>query len=89
MSVNDLDHYIRFIDSVPVVSEIKDVFLDNFPGVPPPQEIDFDIDQYLDTNPMLIPPYILATTKLKEWKRQLKISLIRVSSRLACPLGVH
>ena len=35
MSVNDLDHDITSIDSVPVVNEFPDLFPDYFPGVPP------------------------------------------------------
>ena len=35
MSVNDLDHDIPSIDSVPVVDEFQDVLPDEFPGVPP------------------------------------------------------
>ena len=36
VSVNDLDHEIPSIDSVPVVNEFPDLFPDYFPGVPPP-----------------------------------------------------
>ena len=35
VSVNDLDHDIPSIDSVPVVNEFQDVFPDDFHGVPP------------------------------------------------------
>ena len=41
VSVNDLDHDIRSIDSLPVVNEFQDVFVDDFPEVPPPREFDF------------------------------------------------
>ena len=56
MSVNDIDHEIPSIDSVPIVNEFKDVLLDDFPGVPPPREINFGIDLDPDTKPILIPP---------------------------------
>ena len=36
LSVNDLDHDIPSIDSVPIVNEFQDVFLDDLPRVPPP-----------------------------------------------------
>ena len=49
MSVNDLDHDISSIESVPVVNEFHDVFPDDLPGVPPPWEIDFGIDLKPDT----------------------------------------
>ena len=35
VSVNDLDHDIPSIDSLPIVGEFQDVFPDDFPGVPP------------------------------------------------------
>ena len=44
VSVNDLDHDIPSIDSVPVVNEFLDVFLEYLRGVPPLGEIDFGID---------------------------------------------
>ena len=72
VSVNDLDHDISSIDSVPVVHEFHDVFPDDLAGVPPPWEIDFGIDLLPDTKPILIPPYRLAPTELKELKLQLK-----------------
>ena len=36
VSVNDLDHDIPSIDSLPVVNDFQDVFPDYLPGVPPP-----------------------------------------------------
>ena len=36
VSVNDSDHDIPSIDSVPVVNEFLDVFPHDLPGVPPP-----------------------------------------------------
>ena len=44
VSVNDLDHDISSIESVPVVNEFHDVFPDDLPGVPPSRETDFGID---------------------------------------------
>ena len=72
MSVNDLDHDIPSIDSVPVVNEFQDVFPDDLPGVPPPRWIDFGIDLEPNTKQISIPPYIMAPAKLKELKLQLK-----------------
>ena len=57
MRVNDLDHDISSIHSVPVVNEFQDVFPDDFPKVPPPREIDFGIDLELNTKPISIPTY--------------------------------
>ena len=72
VSVNDLDHDVPFIDSVPVVNEFLDVFPEDFPGVPPLREIDFGIDLEHDTKPISIPPYWMAPAELKELKLQLK-----------------
>ena len=72
VSLNDLDHDIPSIDSVPVVNEFPDVFPDNFSGVPPPRDIDFGIDLEPDTKPISIPPYRIAQAELKELKLQLK-----------------
>ena len=36
VSVNDLDHGIPSIKSVPVVNEFQNIFPDDLPGVPPP-----------------------------------------------------
>ena len=66
MSLNNLDHDIPSIDLVPVVNEFLDVFPDDLPRVPPPREIDFGIDIEFDTKQILIPPYRLAPTELKE-----------------------
>ncbi|XP_069150399.1 uncharacterized protein [Solanum lycopersicum] len=68
VSVNDLDHDVPSIDSVPVVNEFLDVFPEDLPGVPPLREIDFGIDLEPDTKPISIPPYRMAPAKLKELK---------------------
>ena len=49
MSVNDLEHDIHSIDSVPVVNEFLNVFPEDFPGVPPLRVIDFGIDLEVDS----------------------------------------
>ncbi|XP_069152666.1 uncharacterized protein [Solanum lycopersicum] len=72
VSVNDLDHDVPSIDSVPVVNEFLDVFPEDLPGVPPLREIDFGIDLEPDTKPISIPPYRMAPAELKELKLQLK-----------------
>ena len=70
--VQDLDSEIPPIESVPVVSEFPDVFPNDLPGIPSELEIYFDIDLLPETNPISIPPYRMASSKLKEWKTQLK-----------------
>ena len=50
--VQDLDSEIPLIESVPVVSELPDVFPNDLPGISPEREIDFGIDFLPDTNPI-------------------------------------
>ncbi|XP_055826396.1 uncharacterized protein LOC129894778 [Solanum dulcamara] len=54
-----------------MVNEFFDVFSNNLIGVPPQKKVDFDIDILLDTQPISIPPYRIASKKLKELKEQL------------------
>ena len=68
VSVNDLDHDVHFMDSVPAVNEFQYVFSDDLPRVPPPREIEFGIDLEPDTKPISIPPYRMAPAELKELK---------------------
>ena len=68
VSVNDLDHDVPSIDSVPVVNEFLDVFPEDFPGVHPPRDIDFGINLEPNTKPILISPYRMAPAELKELK---------------------
>ena len=70
--VNDLDHDVPSIDSVSVVNEFQDVFLDDLPRVSPPREIGFGIKLEPDSKPISIPPYRMAPSKLKDLKLQLK-----------------
>ncbi|XP_070054365.1 uncharacterized protein [Nicotiana tomentosiformis] len=60
------------LESVPIVNEFPDVFLDELPGIPPDREIDFGIDVMLGTQPISIPPYRMAPAELKELKEQLR-----------------
>ena len=56
---------------MPVVNDFQDVFPDDLPEVPPPQENDFGIDLEPDTKPITIPPYRMTPVELKELKLQL------------------
>ena len=64
VQVKDTSSKTPSLESVPVVSEYSDVFLEDLPGIPPEREIDFGINS--------IPPYRMAPAKLKELKEQLK-----------------
>ena len=70
--VNDLEHDIPLINSVPVVNEIVDVFPEDFPRVPPLRQINIGIDLEPDTKPISIPPYRMDPADFKELKMQLK-----------------
>ena len=60
VSVNELDHDIPSIDSVPVVNEFQDVFPDKVSRVTPLREIDFGIDLEPDTKQFFTLPYQMA-----------------------------
>ena len=60
------------LEDVPVVRDFLDVFLDDLPGLPREQEIDFPIDLVPGTAPISLPPYRMAPTELKELKTQLQ-----------------
>ncbi|TYK21999.1 ty3-gypsy retrotransposon protein [Cucumis melo var. makuwa] len=53
-----------------MVREYPDVFPDEFPGLPPPREIDFAIELEPDTAPILRAPYRMAPIELKELRLQ-------------------
>ena len=54
------------------MKEFLEVFLDDMPGVPPYQDIDFGIDLLADTQPISVPFYQMAPVELNELKAQLK-----------------
>ncbi|WMV49849.1 hypothetical protein MTR67_043234, partial [Solanum verrucosum] len=60
------------MDSLPVVSEILDVFLIDLLGVLPDRDIDIVIDLEPSTKPISISPYCMALEELKELKGQLQ-----------------
>ncbi|KAA3469727.1 DNA/RNA polymerases superfamily protein [Gossypium australe] len=60
------------IESVPVVCEYPDVFLEELPGLPPVREVEFAIELVLGTSPISIAPYRMAPIELKELKAQLQ-----------------
>ena len=51
---------------IPVVREIIEVFLEDLSGLPPEQEISFEIEFLLETRPISKAPYRMALEKLKE-----------------------
>lgn len=59
-------------DSVPIVCEFLDVFLDDLPGIPPNFEIEFSINLEPGTQPISMAPYYMAPTELKKLNSQLQ-----------------
>ncbi|XP_070020278.1 uncharacterized protein [Nicotiana sylvestris] len=70
--VKDADVEKPTLQSIPVVKEYADIFLDELLGIPPEREIDFGIDLLPGTQPISIPLYRMAPAELKELKEQLK-----------------
>ncbi|XP_070056990.1 uncharacterized protein [Nicotiana tomentosiformis] len=72
VQVQDAEVKPPTLQSVLVVSEFPDVFLDELPVIPPDREIEFAIDVPPNKQPISIPPYRIAPVELKELKDQLK-----------------
>ncbi|KAF3644622.1 hypothetical protein FXO38_20074 [Capsicum annuum] len=68
VQVKDSNSETLTLESVLVVNEFSDVFPEDLPGVSPIREIDFRIDLLPDTQPISIPPYIMALAELRELK---------------------
>ncbi|KAJ8755156.1 hypothetical protein K2173_018954 [Erythroxylum novogranatense] len=71
------------LQDIPVIREFLDVFPDELPGLPPDQEIEFEIDLILGTAPISIPPYRMAPVELRELKAQLQELLDKGFIRLS------
>ena len=60
------------LESVSIVREFSDVFLENLPRLPPDRELEFGIDLLLGSALISIPLYRKALAELKELKTQLQ-----------------
>ena len=60
------------IESIPIVREFVDVFLEDLPGLPPEREIEFGIDLIPGTTPISKQPYRMAPTEMEELKKQIE-----------------
>ena len=60
------------LESVPIVREFLDVFLEDLPRQPLDRELEFDIDLLSGSTPIFIPLYRMAPIELKELKTQLQ-----------------
>ena len=70
--IRDTNVETPMLESIPVVSEFSEVFLLDFPGLPPDRDIGFCIDVEPGTQPISVPPYRMALAELKELKEQLQ-----------------
>lgn len=68
----DVESKVPSLESILVVSEFLEVFLNDLHRIPPEQEIYFFIHLLLDRKPIYIPPYRTVPAELKQLKEQLK-----------------
>ena len=69
------------LEDIFVVKGFPDVFQDDISGLPPDRAIEFVIELIPGTDPISIPPYIMAPAKLKELKAQLEELLNKIFIR--------
>ncbi|GKD72752.1 hypothetical protein Tco_1331034, partial [Tanacetum coccineum] len=60
------------LEDVPVIRDFPEVFLDDFPGLPPPRQVEFRIDLVPGATPVARAPYRLAPSEMKELSVQLQ-----------------
>ena len=60
------------INSISIVNEFQDVFLEYLPRIPSERKFYFGVDLHPTTKPISIPPYRMVQVELKELKLQLK-----------------
>ncbi len=70
--IRDVEVEAPSIESIPVVSEFREVFPNDLPGMPLDRDIDFCIDLEPGTRPISIPPYRMAPAELRELKAQIQ-----------------
>nr|GEX64150.1 hypothetical protein [Tanacetum cinerariifolium] len=72
------------MEDVPVICDFLEVFPEEFPGLPPPRQVEFRIDLVSGAEPVARAPYRLASSEMKELSVQLqellKKGFIRLSS---------
>ena len=60
------------IETILVVNEFMDVFLEDLSGLPPDRDVEFAIDLLPGTAPISKAPYRMAPAEMKELKTQLQ-----------------
>ncbi|WMV40989.1 hypothetical protein MTR67_034374 [Solanum verrucosum] len=72
LEIPDVEIEAPSIGSIPVVSEFREVFSNDLPGMPSDRDIDFCIDLESATRPISIPPYRMAPAESRELKAQIQ-----------------
>nr|GFB00006.1 putative reverse transcriptase domain-containing protein [Tanacetum cinerariifolium] len=70
--VTEKEQQEKQIEDVPVIRDFPEVFLDDFPGLPPPRQVEFRIDLVRGTTPVARAPYRLAPSEMKKLAKQLQ-----------------
>ncbi|GKE88182.1 hypothetical protein Tco_1565657, partial [Tanacetum coccineum] len=60
------------LEDVPIIRDFPEVFLKDFPGIPPTRQVEFQIDLILGVAPVARTPYRLAPSEMKELSDQLQ-----------------
>nr|GFA23314.1 hypothetical protein [Tanacetum cinerariifolium] len=62
----------RRLEDVPVICKFLDVFPEDLPGLPPPRQVEFEIELVPGATPVVRAPYRLAPSEMKELAKQLQ-----------------
>nr|GEV11828.1 hypothetical protein [Tanacetum cinerariifolium] len=73
------------IKDVPIVRDFPEVFLEEFPGLPPARPVEFQIDLIPGAVPVARAPYRLAPSEMKELSEQLQ----ELSDKIDLRSGYH
>jgi hypothetical protein len=77
-------------DSIRVVRDFSDVFLEELPEIPPDREVEFVVDLLPGTAPISKRPYKMSVEELKEFKKQLtELQEARYIRSNSSPWGAH
>ncbi|GKA69824.1 putative reverse transcriptase domain-containing protein [Tanacetum coccineum] len=60
------------LEDVPIIRDFPEVFLEDFPGIPPTRQVEFQIDLIPGAAPVTRAPYRLAPSEMKELSDQLQ-----------------
>nr|GFA61767.1 putative reverse transcriptase domain-containing protein [Tanacetum cinerariifolium] len=60
------------LKEVPGICKFPDVFPEDLPGLPPPRQVEFEIELVPEAAPVARTPYRLAPSEMKELAKQLQ-----------------